>query len=385
MKTLKLFAVLTVFLLMHEIAFADGWIQKASMNLDKQQAVSFTIGNKGYLCTGNNSQDLWEYDPTTNAWLQKASLPGPGRKGAVGFSIGLYGYVTTGADNTGNLLNDLWEYNQNTNSWTQKANFPGLAREDATGFSVNGKGYVCMGDAGPNMDDLWEYDPSGDVWVQKANYPNGPGARGTAFVLDSLAYVGTTGYTAYDPVMNVWIPKAVIPGGPGTYMVSFSINDKGYVGTGWSSPNTLNTFFEYDPQVDTWTQKPNFLGQSRYMAMGFAIGNHGYIVGGQNQTGQGLADLWEYTPDTVITTGLHAFASPVISAYPNPAADFAIMSGTGQGEHYVILQDMTGRIVQDFRASGQIRIERGNLPAGIYIASITNDAGEHSEIRIVFE
>ena len=37
--------------------------------------------------------DLWEFDPVVNTWVQKASLPAPGRFGAIAFSVGNKGYA----------------------------------------------------------------------------------------------------------------------------------------------------------------------------------------------------------------------------------------------------------------------------------------------------
>ena len=62
-------------------------------------AVGFSVGGRGYLTTGyailygGNRKDLWEYDPVTDGWTQRADLPGEARKEAVGFAINDKGYV----------------------------------------------------------------------------------------------------------------------------------------------------------------------------------------------------------------------------------------------------------------------------------------------------
>src|ERR1017187_1330716 len=73
-------------------------------------------------------------------WTQKASLPGPGREGAVGFSIGNKGFIGTGfySDSCCSYtLNDFGEYDQNSNTWTQRANLPAQSSE-TSGFAVGG-------------------------------------------------------------------------------------------------------------------------------------------------------------------------------------------------------------------------------------------------------
>ena len=79
--------------------------------LARSEAVSFTIGNKAYICAGttlnNYLQDLWEYDPDGRFWTQKSDLPGSARSSAVGFVVGNKGYVATGFDGY-NQLKDVW-------------------------------------------------------------------------------------------------------------------------------------------------------------------------------------------------------------------------------------------------------------------------------------
>src|SRR5580765_7934112 len=82
----------------------DNWTQKADFGGgQRSMAVAFSIGDKGYVCTGHDGggilkNDLWEYDPATNVWTKKADFPGPARNWAVGFSIRSKGYVGTGSD-----------------------------------------------------------------------------------------------------------------------------------------------------------------------------------------------------------------------------------------------------------------------------------------------
>jgi len=152
----------------------NAWTQKADFGgAEKIYAVGFAINGKGYLGTGVDinmnpfgSNDLWEYDPTANTWIQKASLPGAGRSEAVAFALGSYGYIGTGTSNWGSTaLDDFWRYDPATNSWLQVAVFPGGVREHATAFTIGCKAYVGTGfindDASTLNNDLWEYTPDG--------------------------------------------------------------------------------------------------------------------------------------------------------------------------------------------------------------------------------
>jgi hypothetical protein len=85
------------------------------------RAVSFSIGNKGYIGTGvfwdesytyTYYKDLWEYDPITDAWTKKSDFGGTARNGSAGFAIGNKGYIGTGATGAGASFykKDFWEY-----------------------------------------------------------------------------------------------------------------------------------------------------------------------------------------------------------------------------------------------------------------------------------
>jgi len=52
-------------------------------------------------------QSSFLFSQTANTWIQKTSLPGSARFGAVAFVIGDKAYVGTGQDNAGNLLKDF--------------------------------------------------------------------------------------------------------------------------------------------------------------------------------------------------------------------------------------------------------------------------------------
>src|SRR5438874_2713322 len=83
-----------------------------------------------------------------NTWTQKANFGGSARFGAVGFSIGIKGYIGTGINGSCcpfNVLKDIWEYDPTTDTWTQKADFGGGLRGWAVGFSIGDKGYVGTG------------------------------------------------------------------------------------------------------------------------------------------------------------------------------------------------------------------------------------------------
>src|SRR5882757_8384891 len=106
-----------------------------------------------------------------DTWQQKQSLgvAATSRSQAVSFSIGDKGFVGGGID-LGAPLIDFWEYDAATNVWTQKANLP-AAKTSATGFSIGNKGYF-------GNSDFWEYDTATNIWTRKADFAGGTGSAG---------------------------------------------------------------------------------------------------------------------------------------------------------------------------------------------------------------
>lgn len=153
----------------------NSWTTKASYGgLARRGGVAFSIGNLGYAGTGNTSMsgytnDMWKYDPTFDMWSPIASFPGGNRFAAIAFSIGNKGYLGTGEQSNppAGSKNDLWEYDPATNFWMQKANVPGLNRLAACAFAMNGFGYVGTGEdfqSGNNFSDFYYYNPQTNIW-----------------------------------------------------------------------------------------------------------------------------------------------------------------------------------------------------------------------------
>jgi N-acetylneuraminic acid mutarotase len=294
------------------------WTQKADFGgTARAGAVGFSIGNKGYIGTGNKGtvreKDFWEYNPVNNTWTQKADFGGGVRTLATGFSVGTKGYLGTGVDASVSRK-DFWEYNPATNVWTQKADFGGGLRYSATAFSTNTKGYVGTGATNSPLSfpvNFWEYNPLNNVWTQKANFGGIGRDFATGFSVGSAGYIGTgdngflnpgpqsvKDFWKYDVLTDTWTQKADVPGGVRHAAASFSIGSKGYLGTGIGGVNGKD-FWEYNPATNVWTQKADFGGGETSTSVSFSIGNRGYVGTGYNLNSINAdtkKDFWEYCP-----------------------------------------------------------------------------------------
>jgi N-acetylneuraminic acid mutarotase len=76
---------------------------------------NFVLNDTAYSISGRNNSGnyiptVFNYNPSTNSWAVQANFPGTARYYGVGFSIGNFGYVVTGNDSLSTLLSDLWQY-----------------------------------------------------------------------------------------------------------------------------------------------------------------------------------------------------------------------------------------------------------------------------------
>jgi len=319
--------------------YGQTWIQKAAFSgTSRFMAVGFAIGNYGYIGSGSdyNSNQLasfYKYNSTNDTWSTIPNLL-PARTRAVCFTIDTNAYVVTG-NNENTSLADCWEYSSTNNSWSQKASIPGVGRLGACGFSIGNKGYVGLGITSTYsvLSDFYEYDPSNNTWTQKADCP-GPRALAFSFSINNKGYIGCgiypwgTGHNEiyeYDPANDTWTQKANFPGPARSYAVAFSYGNYALIGTGLpaNSSTGLSDFWRYDPINDSWTSFPSFTNAPRSAAVGFSIGNICYIGTGSSNGALLMKDLW----GTDITTEISG--NPYLSnysIYPNPSKDYIFIT-----------------------------------------------------------
>jgi N-acetylneuraminic acid mutarotase len=141
-------------------------------------AFSFSIDGRAYVGGGMNNgvlnQELWEYDPLSDIWKEKNDLQDDdsdddeedegytiARVLSSYFVIKGKGYVCLGTRSS--LDSQIWEYNPSVDAWELKTAFEGSLREAAVGFTIEDKGYIATGrSAAYRFDDLWKFDPAAE-------------------------------------------------------------------------------------------------------------------------------------------------------------------------------------------------------------------------------
>ncbi|KJD35752.1 galactose oxidase [Tamlana sedimentorum] len=287
------------------------WVESSTFDGDSRgNAVSFTIGDKGYLITGHDGDDYlndtWEYNSEFDYWVKRADFPGNARSGAVGFALNGKGYIGTGYDGF-DELNDFWEYDPDTNQWAQKADFIGSPRFGAIGFSVNGYGYIGTGDDGSEQKDFYKYDATTDTWEQLVGFGGEKRKDAAVFVINDVAYIGTgtndgaVEYDFYSFDGTTWTKLTDLDDDDLDEDIvfyssaGFALNGKGYLATGLQGA-VSNECWEYDPSTDSWDEMPNFEGSSRQDASAFSFDSKAYVLMGRSGNYY-FDDVWEFRPD----------------------------------------------------------------------------------------
>lgn len=365
------------------------WNQKAHFGgTARHRCVAFSIGNKGYIGLGHinavtnfSYEDIWEYDPGTNTWTQKANFGGGVRYHSVGFSIGSKGYVGMGREEDGDYENDLWEFDPMANTWLQKSNCPGGDRRGAVSFVINDIAYVGSGEVqgAAVSNEFYAYDAATDFWYPVAPFPGAERTSAVAFTIGDKGYFGTGGlafgstdFWEYDPLLDQWTPLANVGPTPRMEACGFSVNGKGYIGTGddFSSGNNYSDFWEYTPETDTWLQIDDFPGIARRYMVAFVIGNKAYAGVGTN--GTNFRDFWEFDKTLGATENQQPTA---FSIYPNPIeTHFTLTCPSAYGTAQFTLFDASGqRVMQTTLLNTHTSLSRNELPAGTYFYTLQAD------------
>lgn len=281
------------------------------VNNSSGQPVLYAIGGyDGILNTALRRVEAYNF--ATNTWSQKAGLPS-GRAQSNGANvIGGKIYLAGGNSSTG-PTRSLYVYDPGTNSWTTKASMPVTNSSGVSGV-INGKLYVLVGLCGncsaPYPRRLYRYDPSSNTWTRRADCPR-QHVYGAAGVFDGKLYVAggddgtfdiqsTQGWLdVYNPVTNTWTAKAPLPapraGGAATVLAK-----KLYVVGGSEGEDDLASVDAYDPATNTWAGKaPMGTARLGLVARTVTYGGVSYIlaVGGSLSNGAGVTGKLErYTP-----------------------------------------------------------------------------------------
>jgi hypothetical protein len=334
----------------------DTWAAKAPMHQARAGLGVAVVNGKIYAIGGSTASGPYrpdgfaggfvgtneEYDPATDTWTTKASMPTPRDYfaiaayknkiycigGAVGSTVDeiygvFYSYVTSGVNEVYDTVTDTWE---------TRAPLP----DDAMKFQahvVNGKIYVM------DWSYVYVYDSAADSWISKTRMPppypeSSPGSAvvgNKIIVTGEFAvkpyYVEVQKVMIYDTVTDSWsegtsAPTIVICGAAGA-TTGMKAPKRVYVlGVPGGFPSPINNQV-YDPEADAWTTAtpmPTYLkdfGVAVVNDILYLIG--GYYTESREAWGHGLVTPFavneQYIPIGYSTPPEIKVASPETQTY----------------------------------------------------------------------
>ncbi len=288
---------------------ADSWVPKEPMKVPRANlgvAVVngniYAIGgntvageynfNQGFYAgiTGGTVNTNEQYNPVTDTWASKASMPTPRDS----FAIAVYqnkiycigGRTSIPLFNSQTFTAITQVYDPETDTWQTKTPLPKIEWPLQAGV-VDGKIYV-IGRSGAT----YAYDPTKDSWTTKANSPSvntNPISGFVAAVFDNKIYViGISGLNLiYDPLTDAWSSTHSsqpfsVEGllGFGTFQAAIGTT------TGMLAPERIYVFFEnrtyiYDASNDTWASGAS-MSKERVNFGAAVINDTFYVIGGGN-------------------------------------------------------------------------------------------------------
>jgi len=250
------------------------------------------------------SQTVEAYNPATNRWTTKASLPiGLHHAGAAALEGHVYiagGFIKSGVS-IWNPSKRLFRYSPKTNQWEERASLP-TARGGLAVTVLQGKLYAISGyDGELNPDVVEVYDPLIDSWASVASLPT-PRDHLTAVTVEDRMYaiggrvkqdyhhnLGTV--EVYDPVLNQWESRPSMPTARSGITAGVR-NEWIYVFGGESENGTFDANERYSPRLNRWEVMAP-MPTARHGLGAAVVGEYVYVISGGPTPGGSYSNLNE--------------------------------------------------------------------------------------------
>src|SRR5207302_3129934 len=247
-------------------------------------------------------------------WVKLAPFPEPAEE-LLGASANGKLYVFCGLAPGWKPIGMVYEYDPGTDRWTKKNTMPLLSHHVAF-TEYKGKIYAFGGfvlpQSGPAawvpIDNAWEYNPASDSWRALAPLPTKRGSPVAVTVGDKIYVIGgatvlpganavhpqqahysTAALEEYDPAANTWRTRAPLPT-PRNHAVGAAVNGKIYVIGGRvggafvsSGSSNVGVVEEYDPAADRWGAPRARMPSARSAMAAGGYQGRIYVTGGEGQ------------------------------------------------------------------------------------------------------
>ena len=291
---------------------ATSWATRAPLPTPRRGHAVWATNGLVYAIGGTNSAgaaltSVQAYNPTTNTWATRASLPAARQNGNGASTINNVIYLAGGHDAAGALTRTLYAYNPGTNRWSTRAQIP-IPSSCGGSTQLAGKLYVFSGCTRSSTGTqiaagrLHRYDPSTNTWTALRSAPAVHFQPVFMVTSGKLYLVGgnngagsaTGRVDMYDPSTNTWTQRATMPTAR-VAATGTSIGGKLYVFGGRNGTTYLNTVQVYDPVTNSWSTRASMPNARAGLGVAGVSGSL-YIIGGRNGTTTALATNERFTP-----------------------------------------------------------------------------------------
>ncbi|WP_128895707.1 Kelch repeat-containing protein [Longirhabdus pacifica] len=288
------------------------WEIGTPMNIGRHDPGVVEVQGKIYAIGGRNSTNSWQYtvemyDPASDTWEFKASMPKPKQNFALSV-VNNKIYVIGGHipdDGVGlDAVSTVEMYDPSTNTWTTKASMSTVRTYFSTAV-VNDKIYAIGGyrDGLEPLSSVEMYDPDTNTWTTKASMSSNRTQFATAVIDNKIYAFG--GYDqislldtieVYDPQNNAWIISDTMQ--QAEYQLEATVlNDNVYI-----AQRSSKSILKYDPFKKLWSTIPS-MNFARSQPGITVLNDKIYVVGGSD-------DIVEiYTPGSDVDAPLNLTAT----------------------------------------------------------------------------
>jgi hypothetical protein len=284
------------------------WTRKAPMHVARG-GLGVAVVNDRIYAIGGSTAGGWspgsatggyvgtneEYDPSTDTWTFKKSMPTPREH----FGIAVYKnkiYCIGGKNNGALGVNEV--YDPETDTWETRTAMP-TARWALQANVVNSKIYLIGGTSGSVLNETEIYDSENDSWTAKAPMPSGAFSYASGVVDYKIYIVG--GYSGpptfwsnlnriYDPITDKWsygrsAPSSVWAGAAGVTTDAFAPKRIYVLGVPAAATQGAPLYSNqaYDPAADTWAACADLPTSREYFGVA-VVDDVLYAIGGRTQS-----------------------------------------------------------------------------------------------------